>query len=279
MPKAPVSPNKLLLRANRHCALADWGTLTGGLLTKGEERLLEAVALGETAMFGVDDEQGQDPSAKQIWGDERHVRAGLLRWLCTDSKARTHITLSGITMRSALLTGTLDLTFTDTTFPLGFFRCRLEGPAAFTYATLRALSLQDSTAKTIDARQLQIKGDLVLEGLISHGGIDLLGARIAGRLRADNAHLYAGAKRHALNLEGAHIERAVLLRRTRPAIPDGFYAAASTPKFAAVRLLSCIIDGDLECDGAIFSHPGDVAFDGSRMRVAQLAHFHSPATK
>jgi len=262
----------LVVLARTHCAEMDWGSSTGGTLTIGEERLLESVERGETARFGEDDEQGQDPLSKETWGDERHIRAELVRWLCTDSKAKAYISPSGITMRSALLVGRLDLTFVDITFPLGFFRCRIEEPLSLTYTTVRALSFRGSVVRTIDAQQLQVKGNLTLEGVSAHGGVDLLGARIAGRLRADNAHLYAGTNRYALNLEGAHVEGSVLLRRTTPTVQGGFYAAGSTPKFAAVRLLSCTIDGDLECDGAILSHQGDVAFDGSRLKVGGNTH-------
>jgi hypothetical protein len=100
-----------------------------------------------------------------------------------------------------------------------------------------------------------IAGDVILaDGFESDGEVRLVGVRIDGDLRMANARLHGdvdkeGVRGDALNLDRASIAGSVILR-------DGFSAAGR------VRLARAHIEGDLDCNGAVFDVFGDAAWGG-----------------
>lgn len=101
----------------------------------------------------------------------------------------------------------------------------------------------------------RIDGDAILAGgFESDGNVRLVGVRIAGKLRVDNARMSGnlddlGGRGDALNLDRARIAGGVSL-------DQGFAAAGP------VRLTRARIEGDLDCTGATFDVFGDVAWAG-----------------
>jgi len=58
-------------------------------LTDPERKVVQAAAVaGKVADFQSDDPEKDDPAKAETWGDDRKVRAFLLRWLCVDAAAR-----------------------------------------------------------------------------------------------------------------------------------------------------------------------------------------------
>ena len=102
---------------------------------------------------------------------------------------------------------------------------------------------------------VRIDGDAILaDGFRADGDVRFVGARIAGNLRADNAHLSgnissSGERGDALNLDRVQVAGNVSLDR-------GFTAAGT------VRMARARIDGDLDCTGAAFDVYGEAAFAG-----------------
>src|SRR5262249_22852793 len=80
-------------------------------------RLLDAVPLGEAAWCGFG-ELGKDnndpqnnPASAVNWGQERSIRAELIRWLCEDKEAAKHVHSKGICIGGAKIEGELDLSY------------------------------------------------------------------------------------------------------------------------------------------------------------------------
>jgi hypothetical protein len=123
---------------------------------------------------------------------------------------------------------------------------------------LRLRSSERSTSspvRRLSADGAQIAGDAILAGgFEAQGGIRLVGARINGDLRVDNARLSGsidseGVRGDALNLDQMRVAGKVSL-------DQGFAAAG------AVRLKQARIDGDLDCNGAAFDVFGDMGLSG-----------------
>ena len=99
-------------------------------LTTAEERLLRAAPAGEFAYCGPTVlHKDNDPSKADSWGDERTIRAALIRWLCVDPNASKRIDPRGVRLFGALILNSLDLSFVTVPFLLGFYRCRLSDDA------------------------------------------------------------------------------------------------------------------------------------------------------
>jgi hypothetical protein len=68
-------------------------------LTQAEIKLLRAAPRGEVAVCGpnVDDQDpGSDPAKANEWGEDREIRADLIRWLCVDRQVRELVGPQGI---------------------------------------------------------------------------------------------------------------------------------------------------------------------------------------
>ncbi|HEX8276950.1 MAG TPA: hypothetical protein VF615_30190 [Longimicrobiaceae bacterium] len=239
-------------------------------LTAGERLLLHAATLGDIARFPGDPEEGGDPEASELWTEDRTIRADLLRWLFVDPEAAGCIDARGVQLRAARIVGSLDLSFLDLCFPLRLWRCVTTEDIILAYTTARLVSLRGCSVRALIAPGLTVRGNLTFDHLKTEGGVNLLGAQISGNLHADGCCLRATDDRPALNLESAHINGSVLLRRDwgfnddrRDRVRTGRVFHAS----GAVRLFSCHIGDNLECDGATFTNPGKSALEGSRVRV------------
>jgi hypothetical protein len=107
--------------------------------------------------------------------------------------------------------------------------------------------------RRLSAEGARIDGHAILQGgFESDGDLYLVGLRLAGDLRASDAHLSGavdgnGQRGDALNLDHARIAGSVTLDR-------GFSATG------LVRLNQARIEGDLDCSGAAFDALGELAW-------------------
>lgn len=137
-----------------------------------------------------------------------------------------------------------------------------------------------SSACPLVADGAHIGGDLILAaGFGAIGEVRLVGARIDGDIRADQARLTArldgqGARGDALNLDRVRVAGSVHL--------DAGFAATGR-----VRLQRARIEGDLDCTGAAFDAAGDLGWDETpavlleRVRVGgtlSLCELQTPLT-
>jgi len=237
--------------------LLQLATTRFGQLSEAEAKLLRAAPKGEPAACGQSrdsDDATNDPAKAELWGPERHVRAGLVRWLCTDREAASRVDPNGVRLLGATITGPLDLSFADVSFPLLLLRCRLSEQVLLLWTRLPALYLIGSRTGSIIADGLNVKGDVFLRaGFRSEGEVRLLGAQIGGSFSCIGG-TFANPSGRALSADGSDVKGGILLR-------NGFQAQGE------VRLLNAQIGGNLECDGGTFTNPSGSSLDADAIIV------------
>jgi len=221
-----------------------------GDLRQAEAKLVLAAPKGEFANCGPSgdfNDPSNDPAKADAWGPERQVRAGLIRWLCTEREAADRVDPKGIRLRSAKITGRLDLAFATVTFPLGLVQCRVTDQITLQHANLPALSLDGSWTRAIAADGLNVKGDIFLrEGFTAEGEVRLVGAQIGGDLTCIGGTFKNPPQKdvdgsgRALSAHGVAVRGNIFLHK-------GFTAEGE------VGLVGAQIGGDLSCLGGTFS--------------------------
>ena len=192
-------------------------------LTDSEQKLLRAVAAGEEADFSDEDEALNDLSTADEWSEERHLRASLLVWLCTDKAAGEYLTHRGMRIIGAqIVEGELDLQDACLEFPLSLHQCVLLEPIQLIRAKLKVLNLDGShvatqrkgstpTALAINAEDLQVESGVFLrEGFHATGLVWLKGATIGGSLDCYKGR-FDGQNGQALIVAGGEIKGDVRL--------------------------------------------------------------------
>ncbi len=231
-------------------------------LTDPERRVVEAAARGDRADFQSSDPQEDDPAKAESWGDDRKVRASVLRWLCVDPAVRRLVDPQGIQVRGALIEGDLNLDFARIPFPFGLFSSAIPKGISLLHAQTASISLVGTHTGPISADGLTVNGDVNLRnGFHARGEVRLLGARIRGNLSCTGG-TFEGAETEtpegktivALSADGVEVGGDVFLRQ-------GFHAKGE------VRLLGARIRGNLDCTGGTFKNPGGKALNADGAEV------------
>jgi len=208
-------------------------------LTDSERKVVETAATGDRADFQSDDPEKDDPAKAETWGDDRKVRASVLRWLCTDAAARRLVDPKGIRVGGTRIEGDLDLSFARLPFPLVLLSCAIPNEMSLLGARAASISLQGTHTGPITADGLEAAGSVFLRwGFQAKGEVRLLGARIRGDLSCTGG-TFENPKGNALNADGLQAGGGVFLSK-------GFHAKG------VVRLLGARIRGNLDCTGGTF---------------------------
>jgi hypothetical protein len=185
-----------------------------GELSAAEEKVLRAVHSGEIAYCGPsdkDDDPANDPANAATWGNDRSVRAKLIRWICVDAEAGDHIEPHGVRIHGARIgnvadEASLDLEGATIPFPIYFLFCKLEVALVLYDARIEVLGLAGSHLPELRGDRLTLAGSLLLrDGFRLEGEARLIGAEIGGQLVVRNAR-FGGASR--ILLENATIKEA-----------------------------------------------------------------------
>ncbi|HYB88718.1 MAG TPA: hypothetical protein VEC76_17870 [Streptosporangiaceae bacterium] len=213
--------------------------LAGGHPTPLEEEMRAKAAAGELLDCGGGP---FDLAAMQLWGEERAVRAAVLRDLLVGGQWPVHA--KGVRLRGARISGLLDLEGATLRCPLSLDSCYLDAadPACLDHATasrvaLTRCQLTGLNANMLTARQLDLSCSTLRTGPLS-----LMCASIADELICSGARLNGtDADLNALVAGGMKAGGSVYLDQC----PDGRFIAAG-----AVWLARADIGGDLACSGA-----------------------------
>lgn len=226
-------------------------------LSAAEEKLLLAVPQGEIAdcTLGGNDNPAVlfEDDKVNSWGEDRHIRAALLRWLVVAPEARPHIDPLGIQVHGAAIAGRLDLAHANLPFPLAFNRCHFAEEPAFSFGRFRLLCFAGSASAGLDFTAVHIDTRLDLIQFHCHGELLLLDAHINGPLNAGGAHLEAPNGK-ALTADRIVITGDCYLR-------NGFSSQGE------VRLLGAEIGGNLSCIKGDFSNEMDDALNAEHVRI------------
>ena len=215
----------------------DWpaqpGRRPSGDLTLLEEEMVAAAAAGEL----VDRGEGLFSLAEmRMWGEERTIRAAVLRHLLVAGQWPVHP--KGVRLRGVRISGHLDLEAAALRCPLSLNCCYLDAniPACLDHAkalrvTLTGCQLPGVTGEMLTASELDLSGSTVIYPL------RLTGAEIIGQLICRGTQL-TGADSNGDSLVSEGIKAGSVL------LTSGFTAAG------AIRLTGAEITSQLNCSGA-----------------------------
>jgi hypothetical protein len=208
-------------------------------LTDPEREVVQAAALGKDADFQSGDPEKDDPAKAETWGDDRKVRASVLRWLCVDAAARRLVDPKGVRVVTACIEGGLDLSFARLPFPLVFLSCAIPEGISLLGVRAASISLQGTHTGSILADGLDVAGDVFLcEGFHATGEVRLPGAQIRGNLEC-HCGTFENPGGKALIADRIEVGGSVFLC-------ERFHATGE------VRLPGARIRGDLDCGGGTF---------------------------
>ena len=215
-------------------------------LTPAEQALLQAVAQGAPCRLSDAPPDPGDPAAPRI-------RASLLAHLITGGCDLAPVAPVGVRLIGALVEGPLTISFAATRGETDLRACRFTHPIAARRADMVQLALSGSAFPSFLAEGLAVEGSVFLIGVTCPGRISLANARIDGQLALH------GATIGPFTAQGAHVGASIHLR-----------AADGKPFLAKgeVSLAGAEIGGQLACDGGHFSHPGGIALNLQRARIA-----------
>lgn len=229
-----------------------------GVLTPAEQKLVCAATGPGFAYCGSanqDDDPSNEPDKASQWGQQRSIRAALIRWLCVERSARDHVDPSGIQVHGARIEGKLDLAYVEVPFPLVLWQCALTNGADFHSFDVGHLSLAGSWVHVVNAQGLRVKSDVLLNnGFHAVGEVRLAGAQIGGNLDCSSGKFINPIQRDhrmsdqsdragmALNAFNILVKGSILLN-------NGFHSEGE------VVLLDAHIGGSVYCDNGEYINP------------------------
>jgi cytoskeletal protein CcmA (bactofilin family) len=249
--------------------LADFGPLTAA-----EQAVIDGLGTGHVTRLG----DGRLPDKDA--GEDRRVRAGLIRWLALGAPgddAAVQLHEKGLRIAGALvvsdgqadpvLAGTttgLDLEGCKLDHDLVLLGCRFHDTPVLRGARLQTLILDGSVLPGLQGDRLEARGSVFLRGVQAKGEVRLAGARIGGDLdcdggrfetphEADKEKTASGSTGKALSADGLEARGSVFLGRVQAK--------------GEVRLAGARIGGDLDCEGGQFENPDGRALSAQGARV------------
>src|SRR5215469_8093409 len=145
-------------------------------LTMCECKVREAASTGTLVDLRVGDSDIDSPEKGAEWGPERSVRAEVIADLLIGNGEAASVPVRGVRVQGARITGELNLEATTLRCPLALLDCSFACAINLSEATAVSVSLSGSHVPTLDARQLQTRGDLRLdEGFSVSDGVELYG--------------------------------------------------------------------------------------------------------
>jgi hypothetical protein len=225
-------------------------------LTDAEDKLLMAATAGTFIDLRVGDTEVDDVARGINWGTGRHVRAGLLVEMLTETGCAAGKVLRSIKLRGARITGTLDLEATSLICPLQLLDCYFDEPVNLDEATARTIRLPGCRLPGFTAKQLVTTGNLELnDGFTADGPVSLADARVGGALNLSGGRFMNHAG-DALNADGIAVEQGMFCM-------DGFIADGR------VNLWSAHVGGQLNFKGGQLINPGGRALNARQLTVGE----------
>jgi len=129
-----------------------------------------------------------DPNTFKKVIDEQYIRSETIRWMCTDKEAMKSVTNKGIQIEGASFSGIMDLSFCEIPFPISLKKCSIM-VLDMSYSTVPTVALKETWCPSLQALSLNVKGNLILDGINNTFGIDLRQAKIAGTLSFHGAKI------------------------------------------------------------------------------------------
>jgi hypothetical protein len=194
-------------------------------LNAAEQNLIDAAQNGEVCNLKAGDKRKDDPATSDSWGDDRTIRAEVIRHLCVGTDPDVKVDYRGVRLVGARITGLLDLDDATLDSPLVLAFCRLEEPISLLNARTKSLTVDGSHLLGVLASRLESEGDVTFSG-----------SKIAGVRNSAVGTL-------AVWMEGATVGGVL-------ALDAGFEAGLE------VRLTATRVGATLMCNGGSFTNGG-----------------------
>lgn len=245
-----------------------------GALSVCEEVLIRSATAEDGASLGGREDMpwtsAEDNADKgpQVWGAEREIHAGVLRWLCVDKAACALVDPKGVRLAGARITGALDLSHAEIPFPLELSRCRIPDGVNLIGSKIPRVVLDGSWIGSVNADGADVKQSLFLgKGFRCDGEVSLVMAQVGATLVCEGGWLAHGKSKVALSADGLSVGGDALLRaasKHRPFRADG-----------KVSLIGAKIGGDLDCSGGSFAVSAGEAINLERASIGGALAFTS----
>jgi hypothetical protein len=176
-----------------------------------------------------------------------------LQHLITGGSEAAPVAAAGVRVIGAVVEGPLSLGFMTAKGETDLRSCAFTDGLTFRRAQMEQLVLTGSRFPSLLAEGLRVEGSVFLIGVTCPGRISFATAQIGGQLALH------GATVGPLTAQGARIGASVHLRAL-----DGHSFVAT----GEVSLAGAEVGGQLACDGGRFLHPGKIALNLQRARIA-----------
>ena len=220
-------------------------------LTEPEGRAWAAFFTGQEVDLTIDG--ADDPADGESWGPQRTVRAKVLADLLADSFDRAAHPRAGLRLVGMKITDTLDLRHTQITSPMSFTRCCFTEPPTLAESRAANLTLAGCSLPGLQARLLELRGDLACPSSAISGEVQLQDARIGGVLDLASAKL-SNPSGYALIADRASINGDLIAHA-------GFTARGE------LSLVGAKVSGTINLDGAQLDNHGASALTADRLTV------------
>ncbi len=203
-------------------------------LSAAEMQIREAAASGDLAKIG--ETRPEAPS------EACAVRAEFLRFLALGGDEWAPVHETGLQVRGAWITGTLDLSYAEIAGALKLVKCGFAKTPKLYDAQIRGLfSLAGSAVPGLRADRLNCRSSVFLRNrFTARGEISLLGATIGGNLACTKG-TFENRDGSAISADGIKVGGSVFMR-------GGFSARG------AIRLRGATIGGSLDCTKGTFEN-------------------------
>lgn len=221
-----------------------------------ERDFIEAVQRGEGYSPKAYDANrpSHRPWNAKNWRRYCHIRAAVIRWICTDREAQSFVPQFGVVAAGVYVDGPLNLILAQVPFSLSLFSCYVSGDLILMSASLRGVHLQGSWVDSLSAEGLKCESNVFIsDGFRAERTVRLTGATIGGNVLCSSGTI-TGVDGVALIAERAIVNGSLLLS-------DGFRAHGE------VLLSGATIGGSLNCDGGVFTNPNGVALNAVNIDV------------
>ncbi len=235
-----------------------------GELTDAEKKVCTAAVTGAEARCGSANVEENDLSRSSTWGEERTIRASLIRWLCTSKDASPMVVSRRINISMARIVGELNLVGESVNLSLGLLNSAVPEGINVQDAEVRNLSLEGSWCEYLLGDRLNLKGNLLLRrGFKANGPVRLTGASISGDFDCGSGYFGGASKlsERFLNLFLNQPDSALVFDRS--SIGGGAYLNNGFAADGVVSLAGAVIKGYFDLGKAKIQI-------GINMRDAQL---------
>jgi hypothetical protein len=218
-----------------------------------EGRIRDAIGTGQLVDLRSGDQEEDNPIHGSKWAARRTVGAMVLADVLSPS-APSGRRPRALRLAGARVEGELNLEALELAFPITLVGCSFAEPVNVAEASVPALRLPGCYLPSLNARQLNTRGDVELhETFAVEGEVNLLGAHIGGALDLDGATLTNPGGR-ALSADGLIVDQGMLCG-------EGFSAQGK------VSLPGAQIGGHLNLNRASLINPNNEALNADGCTV------------